>query len=455
MTVAARSPSLVFRLVLALATVSVLLSGAAALALDALFREVALAARRDVLDAQVIALIATAELGADGSLVPATIAEARLTTPGSGLYAEIRDATGASAWRSPSSAGSGLRLLARPAAGRKLYEQVALADGTRILALSLGVSWETGRGPPATFSISAAESLEPYFAETARVRGWLLAGALGLMLALVSGLYAGLKVGLEPLARLEKEIGDVEAGRRDRLGDGWPRELAGVTQNLNALLEGERARLGRYRTTLGNLAHSLKTPIAALQTMLGAGSLDAAAVSPQVERMQSIVEHQLRRAVLAGGGSTVAAIPVRPPLVELAAALGKVYRDKPIHCELDVPASLSYPIESGDFMELAGNLLDNACKYGGGRVLVQARPEERPQWRRPGLLLSVDDDGPGISATDRLRVLERGVRADESVAGQGIGLAATRELVHAYGGTIEIGDSRLGGATVRVRLPGR
>jgi two-component system sensor histidine kinase PhoQ len=275
------------------------------------------------------------------------------------------------------------------------------------------------------------------------------------MLALVAGLYAGLRLGLRPLARLEQEIGEVEAGRRDRLGDGWPRELAGVTQNLNALLEGERARLGRYRSTLGNLAHSLKTPIAALRSLIGAGSLDLAAVSPQVERMQSIVEHQLRRAVLAGGGSTVAATPIRPPLVDLAAALEKVYRDRPVRCELDVPAGLSYPIEAGDLMELAGNLLDNACKYGRGRVLVRARPEERPQWRRPGLLVSIEDDGPGIPAADRARVLERGVRADESVAGQGIGLAAARELVQAYGGTIEIGESRLGGAAVRVGLPGR
>jgi hypothetical protein len=137
----ARAPSLVNRLVLAMAAASVLLTGAAAIALDALYRDLALDSRRDVLDAQVIALVATAELDADGALAPASIAEARLATPGSGLYAEIRNERGEVTWRSPSTVGSGLVLQARPKAGERLVERVTLPDGTRILAFSLGVSW--------------------------------------------------------------------------------------------------------------------------------------------------------------------------------------------------------------------------------------------------------------------------------------------------------------------------
>lgn len=452
----ARAPSLVTRLVVGLGALSVVLSGAAAVALDALFRSNALEARHDVLDAQVIALIATAELNVSGALVPATIAEARLATPGSGLYAEIRAADGSVSWRSPSATGSGLALKARPDVGARQTETVVLPDGTRVLAQSLGVSWETGNGPPRTFYMSAAESLEPYFEEVGRVRLALAAGGGLLMLALVGGLSLGLRVGLRPLRRLESQIAEVEAGARELLGTGWPRELTGVTGNLNALLAGERARLARYRTTLGNLAHSLKTPIAALRSIID--SPEAAArsqIEPQLDRMQSIVEHQLRRSVLAGAGSTVAAMPLAAPLGQLRGALAKVYRDKDVVCRLDVPAELAYPIEQGDFMELAGNLLDNAFKYCRRQVLLRARPAERSDWRRPGVLLEFEDDGAGIAEADRQRVMERGVRADETVDGQGIGLAAAREVAGAYGGTVEIGAGDLGGARVRVRLPGR
>jgi len=448
--------SLVKRLVVGLGGLSIVLSGVAAVALDALFRSNALEARYDVLDAQVIALIASAELDAAGNLVPATLAEARLATPGSGLYAEIRTAGGGVSWRSPSATGSGLELRATPEVGERQTETVVLSDGTRVLAKSLGVSWETGGGPARTFYLSAAESLEPYHEEVARVRLGLAAGAGVLMLVLVGGLSLGLRWGLNPLRRLEQEIGEVEAGERDLLGTGWPRELTGVTANLNALLSGERARLERYRSTLGNLAHSLKTPIAALKAVMSSAAPPMRSqFEPQLDRMQSIVEHQLRRAVLAGAGSTVAAVSVAGPLEELAAALGKVYRDKAVDFRLDVAPGLAYPMESGDLLELTGNLLDNAFKYCRRQVVLRARTLPQTEWRRPGLALEIDDDGPGIAEADRGRVLERGVRVDESVDGQGIGLAAAREVAAAYGGTLEIDTGTLGGARVRVRLPGR
>ena len=451
----ARAPSLVVRLVIALSAVSVMLTGATALALDALYRELALKSRRDVLDAQVIALIATAELKDGVGLAPVAIAEPRLASAGSGLIAAIRDGSGSMTWRSPSMAGSGALLDARPGAGERSYQRFTLPDGSRYLALSLGVSWETGVGAPATYVFSAAENLEPYFAEMTRVRSYLVAGAALLMLLLVVGLTLAVRAGLSPLARLEKQIGELESGERRLLGDDWPRELEGVTGNLNALVEGERNRLERYRGTLGNLAHSLKTPIAALRSLADGGQISPATALPELHRMQSIVDHQLRRAVLGGIGSSVAATELRNPLQQLAGALDKVYRDKAVRFEMQVSPDLAYPIEPGDLLELAGNLLDNAWKYGRGRVQVTATAVAAEDWRRPGILLTVEDDGPGIPASRRQEVLDRGVRADESHPGQGIGLAAARDVVNAYGGSIDIGDSNLGGALLRVRLPGR
>ena len=440
-----------------LVTLALLLLGAAAIAawaLDALYRDLGQRSRREVLEAQVIALIAAADLDATGQLIPGDVTDARLATPGSGLYAGISGAT--SRWRSPSLVGSGLELTARPAPGERRLEQLRLTDGSRVLALSFGTRWTDTGGITQDYVIHAAESLEPWHAEMARMRTRLTAGALVLAGLLLAGLSLALHVALRPLGRLEAEIAEVELGRRELLGEGWPRELAGITGNLNALLAGERRRLERYRTTLGNLAHSLKTPLAALHSLVeGAPRDQRLALAPHLERMSGIIQHQLKRAVFGGSGATLADLAVAEPLEQLRQALAKVYAGRRPHITLRVAPDAAYPIDAGDFMELAGSLLDNACKYGRGEVVVRAGPWRRADWRRPGLEFEVEDDGPGIAAGERNRVLERGVRADESVDGQGIGLAVAREIAGAYAGTIELGESALGGARILLRLPGR
>jgi len=146
---------------------------------------------------------------------------------------------------------------------------------------------------------------------------------------------------------------------------------------------------------------------------------------------------------------------VLEPLEQLRSALAKVYADKGIRMTLAVAPGTAYPIDAGDLLELAGNLMDNACKYSRSAVAIRATPWTAAEWRRPGFVLEVEDDGSGIAPAERARVLERGVRADESVAGQGIGLSVAREIAAAYSGTLEIGESRLGGARVCLRLPGR
>jgi two-component system sensor histidine kinase PhoQ len=438
---------------LALAALLLVAAAAAAFALDTLYRNLGLRALEDVLDAQVIALISTAEVDADGRLVPQNLAEPRLASPGSGLYAEILGARGS--WRSPSAVGSGLNLAAEPLPGQRHFEQARLADDTPVLGLSLGVRWQLEGGEERDFVIRAAQSLVPWQRELLRVRAGLATGFLLLALLLLGGLAAALEFALVPLRRLEREIVDIEAGRRESLGAGWPRELAGVTGNLNALLVGERKRLERYRTTLGNLAHSLKTPLAALRGLVDRGEATNSELAPQLDRMQAIVQHQLKRAVFGGSSATLIDQRVVEPLEQLRAALTKVYADKGLAIGVAVAPGTAYPVDAADLLELAGNLMDNACKYGRKAVAVRATPWTAAAWRRPGLVLEVEDDGSGIPPAERARVLERGARADESVAGQGIGLAVAREIAAAYGGILEIGESRLGGARVSVRLPGR
>lgn len=446
-------PSLQARLLATLALLLLAAAAVAAWALDSLYRDIGLRSRQEVLEAQVIALISSADIDAEGRLVPGNLAEPRLAAPGSGLYAEILSSRGS--WRSPSALGSGLMLDARPAMGDRHLEYARLADGTRVLGLSLGIRWELEDGGSRDFIIRAAESLEPWYQEVARVRAWLIGSAIALGLLLLAGLAIALRIALRPLRRLEAEIHDVEAGQRDLLGGTWPRELVGVTGNLNALLTGDRKRLERYRTTLGNLAHSLKTPLAALRSLIEGGQSSPPALTPQLDRMQDIVQHHLKRAVFGGTGTTLADLSVLEPLEQLRGALAKVYSDKVARVTLSVAPGTAYPIDAGDFLELAGSLVDNAWKYCRVEIAVRAIPWTSAEWRRPGLVLDIEDDGRGIAPSERERVLLRGVRADETVAGQGIGLSVAREITAAYSGSLEIGDSRLGGARISVRLPGR
>jgi two-component system sensor histidine kinase PhoQ len=451
--VARSTPSLQVRLLVTLALLLLAAAAVAAWSLDSMYRDLGQRARHDVLDAQVIALISSADIDAEGRLVPDNLAEPRLAAPGSGLYAEIVSSRGS--WRSPSTIGSGLNLAASPATGERQFEYARLADGTRVMGLSLGIRWVLQDGGSRDFIIRAAESLEPWYQEVARVRAWLLSGSIVLGLLLLGGLAVALRIALKPLHQLETEIADIEAGRREMLGSGWPRELAGVTGNLNALLNGERKRLERYRTTLGNLAHSLKTPLAALRGLIESGQTDRQSQARQLDRMQEIVQHQLKRAVFGGTGTTMTDLAVQEPLEQLRGALAKVYSEKSPRMSLAIAPGTAYPIDVGDFLELTGNLMDNACKYCRIQVAVRAMPWTSADWRRPGLVLDIEDDGRGIPPAERSRVLERGARADESVAGQGIGLSVAREIAAAYSGTLEIGESRLGGARINVRLPGR
>jgi two-component system sensor histidine kinase PhoQ len=253
---------------------------------------------------------------------------------------------------------------------------------------------------------------------------------------------------------MEREIHQVEEGRSDTLGAGYPRELFGVATNLNALLVGERKRVARYRDTLGNLAHSLKTPLAVMRSRLTAED-SARTVSAEIDRMSGIIEHQLKRAA-ASGGALLGQAPVEVAQVaaELRGALLRVYADKDLVIELAIAPGAQFVGDRGDLTELLGNLLDNACKWCRGRVRLTAGVDESGG-PRERLKLVVEDDGPGISAQDRDRVLGRGVRADEKVPGHGIGLAMVQDTVDLYGGRLAIDASPLGGARFSLSLPGR
>jgi two-component system sensor histidine kinase PhoQ len=179
-------------------------------------------------------------------------------------------------------------------------------------------------------------------------------------------------------------------------------------------------------------------------------------IENEVERMAQIVAHQLKRAA-AGGGATLGQppLPVLPLLTDLRAAMLKVHARKDLRIDLDVPPEPGFLGDSGDILELLGNLVDNACKWCRSRVLVSAQLDPSRELPRR-LSIVVEDDGPGIAPENRARVIERGQRADEHVPGHGLGLSMVRETTGLYGGKFFIDDSvALGGARVELQLPGR
>jgi len=440
--------SLSRRLLISVALPLALFCGVVMLVLDTGFREVAQRTLQDELDRQMVRLIAAAEPQPDGGYAPAPhTLDPRLETPRSGVYAEIRSP--GQDWRSPSTAGLKSDFGRLLSGGERNLSYATFGDD-RVAIASRSIQFE-GEAPTArSLTFSVATSLSPYQQELWRFRrnlgGWFVA----LMLLLLLTLAALLQWVLAPVRRMEREIHEVEEGRRERLGSGYPRELAGVAGNLNALLIGERKRVARYRDTLGNLAHSLKTPLAVMRAEGANG-----AVSTEIDRMSGIIEHQLKRAA-ATGGALLGQAPVEVVQVaaELRATLLRVYASKDLVIELAAAPATQFIGDRGDLTELLGNLLDNACKWCRTRVRFSARVDEAAG-SRERLSLVIEDDGPGISAEDRARVLQRGVRADEKVPGHGLGLAMVHDTVDLYGGKLAIDASPLGGARFTVHLPGR
>jgi two-component system sensor histidine kinase PhoQ len=445
-----------------LASVSLLLClffGLTIAALDLVFRDLSERSIGELLDAQLVALLAASEMDDHGDVQPAgPPAETRLRQPGSGLYAVIRRNDGTLVWRSPSLLGHEFPLGKPVAPGTRRLERLGLGEQGEVMVLTAGIDWEMASGSSRPFVFEVATSLTPYEAQLQRFRQQMFGWFLGLLLLLLGSLALLLRWALRPVRQVEREISEVESGARSTLSTDQPRELRGIAANMNALLVSERRRVERYRNTLGNLAHSLKTPLAVIRSTLAAETeamRRSALINQQIDRMDAIVQHQLTRAA-ASGGAVVgqAAVELGPLLAELRTAMTKVYGHKDLLIEVASTGDARFAGDRGDLFELLGNLLDNACKWCRGRVRVSTSRAFDASGRSR-LRVTVEDDGAGVAPDDRQRILERGARADEQVDGQGLGLAMVRDIVELYDGSLEIGDSALGGARIEVALPAR
>ncbi len=443
--------SLSFRLLAgALVWIAVAL-GVAGIMLSAMFRSHVEAQHADRMEALMGQLAGAIRAGPYGDVaLERELMDGRFRQPYSGLYWQISDASGVPIRRSRS-LWDGVLPLPHRGTGASTLNVLRGPDGQRVRALERSVRMPASdrwlRLAVAENLAAVENSLDAFDSVLALSLGML---GIGLAVAAVAQVFGGLL----PLGRLQLALAKVRRGETRYLQGKYPDEIAPVVEDLNAVLDEYAALVERARDQAGNLAHSLKTPLAVManetETLRQRGHVEHAAVlGPEIERMRRQVEYHLARARAAGAARVPGMrTPLLPVLEGLARVMRRIHQERGVEVSLDVPAELWFRGDRQDLEEIAGNLLDNACKWARGRVRGSAAAVP------DGIVLFVDDDGPGLPPEQREDVFRRGHRLDGRKDGAGLGLAIVRDLVELYGGTVRLEDAPLGGLRVHMHLPG-
>ncbi|MXY53927.1 MAG: hypothetical protein F4Y86_15585 [Gammaproteobacteria bacterium] len=458
---APRRPSLHARLTAVTLLVLGGFLGAVGWLLDVQFRGALLDRTHDELRTVAHALLTSATEETPDRLSFDARADPRLNRPGEGLHGFVRSLDGELLWESPYLRLAGLdrdRIPATPGPGESALALIEPAQASAAgisepdaerLVLGYTVIWESLDDMQVTLWIIDSSGKFGSQMRDFRTQMAVGFGAVALAFALIQ--LAALRWGLRPVRVMAERVRSLERASEaasEGIGDDYPAELAPLARNLNRFVEHERASRDRYRRAMDDLAHGLKTPLAVLRNAfrdLRPTSRDV--LDEQVSRMDAAVSHQLSRAA-ASQGTPGAAIALAPVATRLARALDRAWPDKRMAVAIDA-AEVQVHLDEGDLMEILGNLMENAYKYARSRVRVRARTVGDV------VEIRIDDDGPGISPSERRSVLERGARADTAAPGHGIGLAVVAELTSIYQGRFAIGTSDLGGASMELDLPAR
>ena len=466
----APSYSLQNRLLYSFSILLFIFLGLTGLVLDSAFQSSIEAGAADRLQGQIYLLLAAAEEQDGEFYFLEDLQEPRFGQLNSGLYGFISAARG-ELWRSDSATTLQLGNMEffnqKVEVGNTAFSTVQggvgigqrgdrAEQGKEFFVLSYGILWDDGLSE---YKFSVVEDVTPYYSEISNFQaslwGWL--GGVAVLLLCIQ--FFLLRWGLSPLKRMERNLKRIEEGEADQLVGEFPIELAGVTTNLNLLIETERKQQERYRTTLADLAHSLKTPLAVVVGIVDSFASDCpkkissqlASVSEQAERMDQIVSYQLQRAVQSHNSSALAKqINVAEVASKIIRALKKVYSDKGSDTQLLLDPQAVFSGDERDLMEVLGNVLDNSFKYGKSLVLLSVR---RREGEAKGVEIIVEDDGDGIADDQQEFVLQRGARIDTLKQGQGIGLAVVMDIVKSYNGEMLVSRSHdLGGAKITLRF---
>ncbi len=397
------------------------------------------------LQSQIYDLERRAELDQDGNLVIPQLFKVK-----SGHYAAIARA-GKIIWRSKSTStddSEDIPFNTDIKPGQRIFTTVKTKEGTSLFLLSLGYVWIDKHDQPLLFIFNVAESNQIYKQELIAYRHnlWLILSAIVLLYTILQGFI--LTWSLKPFIKIRQDLLDIGQGSREYLDSNFISEIKNLTSAFNTLLRSERARQERYKNSLGDLAHSFKTPLAVIKSTINNEVVNEKVKKVLVEQvlnLDELVTYQLKRAQTLGTRSSLSKpVSLNQVIDKVAGALLKVYRDKNVELVKDLQEGTVFYGEEGDILELLGNLLDNAFKWCRKKVKISANIEELETARVLNVI--VEDDGSGIDDNLKQAILQRGVRADEQTPGYGIGMSILTEIVQAYCGNVTVADSELGGA---------
>jgi signal transduction histidine kinase len=277
----------------------------------------------------------------------------------------------------------------------------------------------------------------------------------GLALVLLLTTLFQVRFGLAPLKRISDSLAAIRSGAAEKLEGTFPVEIAPLARETNALLESNKEIVERARTHVGNLAHALKTPLSVMFNEANARPDDplASKVTEQTNIMREQVTRHLERARLAARVAVVGTITdVVPVMHSLVRTMEKTHHGKELAVALSMPDEARFRGEQQDLEEMVGNLVDNAFKWASTRVAMEVGVEQTEPGRRV-VRIMVDDDGPGLTPSEREQVARRGRRLDETKPGSGLGLSIVVELAALYGGALNLGNSPIGGLRAELMLP--
>jgi len=401
----------------------------------------------DQLNYAATALIATAEIGPNGEARSSRpLSDQRFLEPYSGLYWQVSVA-GAEPFRSRSLWDRALPWKAEQnCSAGCFYDTMTFHDEPlRVVERDAVLP-----GAKTLFHFQVAQVSRDLDRQVAVLRAtlWWSLGLLGLGLLVLAALQS--TYGLWPLRRVSRAIATIRSGAATRVTGAFPPEIGPMVVELNELLDDNAAQAEAARLHAGNLAHALKTPMSVLVGAAHAGAADLAAlVVSQTAIMQRHVDHQLARARAAGRRTaSTARAELWPALEGLARTLTRLHAARDVVIDIDGVRDAVFRGERQDLEEMLGNLLDNAAVHGGGRVFATVA-------RAPGVIVvTIEDDGPGIPAAHRDTLFERGARLDTGKPGTGLGLAIVRDVAEIYGGSVTLGESDdLGGLMATLTLP--
>ena len=415
------------RFFLSSAVVLVLVMLLSAIIVDWQFQEKLQHSNKEKMKLHIYTLLSIAELTDAGFSLPDILQDERFNQLSSGFIAKVVDVNDQSIWTSLSFNDSVQAIELSEKTGEWTYGS-AFFQGEKYLTLSYLVSWQVDEQQH-LYHFQIAQSLSNYNNEVFQFRTLNYSRFFIVTLCLFLCQLAALNFSFRPIERLENEVRAMESGSIKALADDYPKELIGVTKNFNALLDKEYRQREKYRLSMADLAHSLKTPMAIIRTEIQQKP-DNIVLLDALQRADQTIEYQLRRAVISGHSLVNNAVNILHVLNMVGNALEKIYHHKNVELHANIDESLLFRGDENDLMEIFGNLLDNAFKYSHSEITVSAYQKEQ------GLIINITDDGEGFKDGQSQRIFNRGERLDRQDLGQGIGLAVVLDIVKSYGGTI-------------------